>query len=550
MKKKHLLSVLLPVLLTTVFSLTGCSSNSSGGEEDPIPLQWIEYYTIENVTGTAYALRIMNTQDLRAVTGDYNPKQYDDYRLTVRTNTGMNVSVGYIEDVLSKQNIIRLKPVVGVQETEIFEITITNKGIRKVDGTVTWNDGTSKIFDGIYIDGYSPPPVTGSGDDDNDGNDGNGGNGGGNGNDNNGGQITPPDITPDPDEPSVTVSPSAVTVSLGSTQLFSAIVLGLESKVVEWSIDEVDIAAGTGIGSSTGELTIDDAEIATSLTVRATSTEDRTVSGAAMVTINDKVNAVFPAVTLTAANSGNVLKEGTIKLTLSVANYAAISDQQSSVNAGIDNTFEYEIFSSTTASVAGGTSMNAAKGVTGTSETYDLAAPETDAAKTIYLYAEVTNSIYDDGDGGVKTAKATVGPVKVSIWQITQVTITSSAAAAVPGGDAVDFTAEVKGNTGTGAATLLPEGLAPLVIWTGADGGSLTVPKESTDTSIAVSATVDDIESNRIDITILCGCGGDLCTCGENGDCGSSDDCTMCTVEGCECGTTITECECTDSCNC
>jgi hypothetical protein len=87
----------------------------------------------------------------------------------------------------------------------------------------------------------------------------------------------------------VSVTPSRADVSRGGTAQFeaAAIVSGGAAEDVAWSIDETPAGAATGI-SSTGLLTIDDAETLSALTVRAASTAAgfTHVSGAAAVTVS------------------------------------------------------------------------------------------------------------------------------------------------------------------------------------------------------------------------------------------------------------------------
>lgn len=84
---------------------------------------------------------------------------------------------------------------------------------------------------------------------------------------------------------SVTVSPSSATVSKGGTQAFTASVTGdgIVSQDVTWTVTG---GAKSGTKISDGVLTVDSSETGTSLTVKATSTQDEGKSGTASVTVN------------------------------------------------------------------------------------------------------------------------------------------------------------------------------------------------------------------------------------------------------------------------
>ena len=87
----------------------------------------------------------------------------------------------------------------------------------------------------------------------------------------------------------VTVSPSIVTLARGGNQDFTATVLGTNNppQTVTWTVTTfpgVGIAPGTTI-SSDGRLTVAANETATTLTVRATSTHDTSVSGTASIIV-------------------------------------------------------------------------------------------------------------------------------------------------------------------------------------------------------------------------------------------------------------------------
>jgi len=138
---------------------------------------------------------------------------------------------------------------------------------------------------------------------------------------------------------SVTISPATASVAKGSTKDFTATVTGTDKpkQTVTWSIVETNKNSGTTINTS-GKLTVAAAETLSKLTVKATSTEDKTKSGTATVTVTaagSGSGASFNGVTWTNAdlNSGwqktaqngpydvemwNEKKQGTASMTLGV----------------------------------------------------------------------------------------------------------------------------------------------------------------------------------------------------------------------------------------
>ena len=111
-------------------------------------------------------------------------------------------------------------------------------------------------------------------------------------------QSTKPTVT------SVTVSPATASVEKGATQKFTATVTGTNNpaQTVTWSIDKTN--SGTTINSS-GLLKVAAAESLTSLTVKATSTVDKSKSGTAAVTVTAAAAQItFPTTPLDSNKSG------------------------------------------------------------------------------------------------------------------------------------------------------------------------------------------------------------------------------------------------------
>jgi len=107
--------------------------------------------------------------------------------------------------------------------------------------------------------------------------------------------------TPEPTVTGVTVSPASVTLASGESQDFSATVEGTNSPptTVTWTVEGG--ASGTSI-STTGRLSVAANETAASLTVRATSTFDTTMSGTATVTVAAPPAATVTGVTISPAS--------------------------------------------------------------------------------------------------------------------------------------------------------------------------------------------------------------------------------------------------------
>ena len=108
----------------------------------------------------------------------------------------------------------------------------------------------------------------------------------------------------EPTVTSVTISPATANVAKGTTQKFTATVTGTNNpaQTVTWSI--VQTNSGTTINSS-GLLKVAAAESLTSLTVKATSTVDKSKSGTAAVTVTAAAAQItFPTTPLDSNKSG------------------------------------------------------------------------------------------------------------------------------------------------------------------------------------------------------------------------------------------------------
>ncbi|MCL2443712.1 MAG: Ig-like domain-containing protein, partial [Treponema sp.] len=122
---------------------------------------------------------------------------------------------------------------------------------------------------------------------------------------------------PTPTVTGVTVNPVNPTLNTGTTQQFTATVTGTNNppQSVTWTITETH-AAGTSISNSisnNGLLTIDSIEDAETLTIRATSTFNNSVSGTSIVTIIKPVLTGDVSITGT-PQAGNILTANTNNL--------------------------------------------------------------------------------------------------------------------------------------------------------------------------------------------------------------------------------------------
>jgi len=113
-------------------------------------------------------------------------------------------------------------------------------------------------------------------------------------------QSTKPTVT------SVTVSPATASVEKGKTKNFTVKVEGTNNpaQTVTWSIDQTNKKSGTTINTN-GLLTVAADESLTSLTVKATSTVDKSKSGTAAVTVTAAATqTTFPNTPLDPNKSG------------------------------------------------------------------------------------------------------------------------------------------------------------------------------------------------------------------------------------------------------
>ncbi|MCL2154224.1 MAG: hypothetical protein FWH53_01030 [Leptospirales bacterium] len=124
---------------------------------------------------------------------------------------------------------------------------------------------------------------------------------------------------------------------------------------------------------------------------------DTTVSDTAAVTVNALVNAVPPKITDQPISASYVQNAPATKLTVTAE----------STDGGA---LSYQWYSNSSNSNSGGISLGAINGAQTKGYT-----PGTDAAGISYYYCEITNTITNNGDGGIKTATVTSNVVSVTV---------------------------------------------------------------------------------------------------------------------------------------
>jgi len=170
--------------------------------------------------------------------------------------------------------------------------------------------------------------------------------------------------TPGPQPPevtvtSVTVSPASASVTRGQTQNFSATVAGANNppQTVTWSIDQTNRHAQTTISTS-GVLSVAAAETLTTLTVRATSTVNNTISGTATVTVTAPVQQPTVTSVTVGPTSASVIRGQTQNFSATVA---GANNPPQTVTWSIDQTNRH---AQTTISTSGVLSVAAAETLT------------------------------------------------------------------------------------------------------------------------------------------------------------------------------------------
>ncbi|MCL2294671.1 MAG: SUMF1/EgtB/PvdO family nonheme iron enzyme [Spirochaetes bacterium] len=199
----------------------------------------------------------------------------------------------------------------------------------------------------------------------------------------------------------VTVNPSTATVNRGGSQTFTAQVDGANNpqQDVTWAVESG--VAGTIINNASGLLTVAANETAVSLTVRATSMLDTTISGTAVVTVpQPTVTGVTINPSTAAVNRG-----GNQTFTATVAG---------------DNNPPQDVTWTVTGAKAAGTSINNASGL------LTVAANETAASLTVRAISTFNNAISATADVAVPLPIVMVRiphgnvPFYISRHQITQ----------------------------------------------------------------------------------------------------------------------------------
>ncbi|TCL59868.1 Ig-like protein group 2 [Kineothrix alysoides] len=273
----------------------------------------------------------------------------------------------------------------------------------------------------------------------------------------------------------VTITPTSATVSKGSTYTFGAVVAGTNnpSQSVSWSVSGNN-NAGTIINSS-GVLTVEANETATTLTVTATSVADDSKSSAVTVTVSDTAST-DPTVDAVAVNplTANVVKGGTEAFS------AVVSGSNSPAQ-----TVTWSVYDNTSS----GTTINSSGLLT-------VGSDETAATLTIKAESTVDTS-------KSSTATVTVTDASTPAPTVTVVTVIASSSSVLPGAT-LNFTATVAGtNSPSQEVTWAVSGnnTANTKI---TSAGVLTVSSDETATSLTITATsiLDNIKSGTATVTV------------------------------------------------
>ena len=290
---------------------------------------------------------------------------------------------------------------------------------------------------------------------------------------------TSPDATKDlsivvgtsaPTVDSVTVSPSTVIVTKGTTQNFTATVTGTNSPAqgVTW---EVTGGTGSTIDGS-GLLTVTAGETAATLTVKATSTVDTSKSGTATVTVQDApVTPTVDSVTV-APNTATVTKGTTQSFTATVTG---------TNNPAQDVTWTVEGANDAGTSITGGT--------------LTVAAGETAATLTV----KATSTVDTSKSGTATVTVQNTAPVTPTVDSVTVAPDTAT----VTKGTTQSFTATVTGtNNPAQDVTWTVEGANDA--GTSITGGTLTVAAGETAATLTVRATstADTSKSGTATVTV------------------------------------------------
>jgi len=178
------------------------------------------------------------------------------------------------------------------------------------------------------------------------------------------------------------------TLTVGDSLQLSAVMIPADvaNPNVTWSSSNIDVATV----SNTGVVR----PISPGSSIITVTTQDGGFTATSTITVNDLVNAQAPIITVH-PQSVTYLQNATATALTVVAN---------SPDGG---TLSYQWYSNTTNSNTGGTAISGA-----TSASF---MPPTATVGTLYYYVVVTNTIPDNGDGGIKTATATSNVATVEI---------------------------------------------------------------------------------------------------------------------------------------
>ena len=201
----------------------------------------------------------------------------------------------------------------------------------------------------------------------------------------------------DPQKPVISTHPSSGTVTTGTARSLTVTASVSDGGVIsyQWYKSDGASASGTLISGATGATYAAPTGTAGTFyyyvvvtnTITGNPTTASVTSNTATLTVNDRVNAAAPVISTQPAGATVTVSAG--------------STRQLTVAAGVSDggVLSYQWYSNTTASNVGGTAISGATGAAYTASTA--------TAGTFHYYVAVTNTITNNGDGGIKAATVT-----------------------------------------------------------------------------------------------------------------------------------------------
>jgi len=275
----------------------------------------------------------------------------------------------------------------------------------------------------------------------------------------------------------VTIYPQTITMQKGLSQTLTATVTGtnLPAQTVTWSVTG-NYNSGTTISTS-GQLTIAATETATSLTVKAISTANTSISGTRIVCVGSPCNNPFPPQTpnITSHPAGATYTQNATATALSVT--ASVTD---------GGTLSYQWYRNTTNSTSGGTAV----GTNSSSYT-----PVTISTGTYYYYVVVKNT------KNSTTATNTSNTAAVTVNSAPVVNVCTPTISTQPTGGTVtaggSHTLSVSASSGSGGGTTSAKNITVLMRDSYGDGWNGAKLRISVNgTNLSTNPTISSGSSN------------------------------------------------------